>query len=203
MICVFFTILTSSMAGYVFARMYFPGAKVIFTAFSTLMFVSFGAITIYPTFDVLNVLGMSDSLWGLIVMKIFGVSTVNIYLVRSYVRTLPQGMEEAAQIDGCSVIGTFFRIVMPLLKPIIATITILSFQASWNEYLLPTLFTLTRPDQRTLIVGVAALKSSSKAAVAWNLMLAGSTIALVPVLIVYAFANKYFVKGIAAGAVKG
>ena len=183
--------------------MYFPGAKVIFTAFSALMFVSFGAITIYPTFDVLNVLGMSDSLWGLIVMKIFGVSTVNIYLVRSYVRTLPQGMEEAAQIDGCSVIGTFFRIVMPLLKPIIATITILSFQASWNEYLLPTLFTLTRPDQRTLIVGVAALKSSSKAAAAWNLMLAGSTIALVPVLIVYAFANKYFVKGIAAGAVKG
>ena len=98
---------------------------------------------------------------------------------------------------------TFISIIFPLLKPIIATIGILAFQSSWNEYLLPTLFTLTRPEQRTLIVGVVALKSSGEAASSWNLMLAGSAIAIIPVLIAYAFGNKYFIQGIASGAVKG
>ena len=90
-----------------------------------------------------------------------------------------------------------------MLKPIIATIGILAFQGSWNEYLMPTLFTLTRPEQRTLIVGVLALKTSGESASSWNLMLAGTTVALIPVLVAYACGNKYFVKGIASGAVKG
>ena len=86
---------------------------------------------------------------------------------------------------------------------IIATVALLSFQASWNEYLMPSIFTMTKPDQQTLIVGIMALKNSDGAATNWNLMLAGSAIALVPVLIAYAFANRYFIAGIAAGAVKG
>lgn len=202
-ICVFATVMTSVMSGYVFARAEFPGRKIIFALFSSLLFIGLGSITIYPTFAILSHVGLASSLWGLIVMKLFGVSTVNIYLVRSYVKSLPTAMEEAAQIDGCSFAGAFFRIVLPVLKPIVATISILAFQASWNEYLLPTLFTLTRPEQRTLIVGVVALKTSSMAASSWNLMLAGSTIALVPVILAYAVANKYFVKGLTAGAVKG
>lgn len=201
--CVAINLLTSSTAGYVFARGEFPGKKVIFAIFSSLMFISLGSITIYPQFEILGNIGLSNSLWGLIVMKFFGIGIVNIYLVRSYVRTLPPALEESAYIDGCSFIRAFFSIILPLLKPIMATIGILSFQASWNDYLMPTLFTLTRPDQRTLIVGVAALKSSSEAASSWNLMLAGSTIALIPVLIAYGVANKYFVKGLSAGAVKG
>lgn len=202
-LCVAINLLTSSTAGYVFARGNFPGEKIWFTIFSSLMFISLGSITIYPQFEVLSIVGLSKSLWGLIVLKIFGIGIVNIYLVRSYIRTLPVALEESAYIDGCSFIRAFFSIILPLLKPIMATIGILSFQSSWNDYLMPTLFTLTRPDQRTLIVGVTALKSSSAAASSWNLMLAGSTIALIPVLAAYAFANKYFVKGLSAGAVKG
>lgn len=201
--CVTINLLTSSTAGYVFARGEFPGKNVLFAVFSSLMFISLGSITIYPQFEILGTIGLSNSLWGLIVMKFFGIGIVNIYLVRSYVRTLPNALEESAYIDGCSFIRAFFSIILPLLKPIMATIGILSFQASWNDYLLPTLFTLTRPEQRTLIVGVAALKSSSEAASSWNLMLAGSTIALIPVLFAYGVANKYFVKGLSAGAVKG
>ena len=92
---------------------------------------------------------------------------------------------------------------MPLLKPILATVAILSFQGSWNEYLLPTIFTQSVPKQRTLIVGIVALKSSGEAASSWNLMLAGSTLTILPVLIAYAIGNKYFISGLANGAVKG
>ena len=203
LICVAVTIFFSSMSGYVFARGDFLGKKIIFTAFSSLMFVGIGTITIYPLFDILNIFGLSSSLFGLIVVKIFSVSIVNIYLIRGFVRALPKALDESAEMDGCGFFRTFISIIFPLLKPIIATIGILAFQSSWNEYLLPTLFTLTRPEQRTLIVGVVALKSSGEAASSWNLMLAGSAIAIIPVLIAYAFGNKYFIQGIASGAVKG
>lgn len=199
------TLMISSVTGYVFARGGdFAGGKVIFALFSSLMFVSIGGgITIYPTFEILRTVGLSGSLYGLMFMKFFSIGIVNIYLVRSYVRTLPRELDEAAEIDGCSFLGTFFRIILPLLKPLMATLAILSFQGSWNEYLMPTLFTISKPEQRTLIVGIMALKNSGEAASNWNLMLAGSTVALIPVLVVYAFANKYFVDGLAIGAVKG
>jgi len=100
-------------------------------------------------------------------------------------------------------VGIFGRIIFPLLKPILATIAILTFQGSWNDYLNPLIFTMSKPEQRTLIVGIVQLKSTGEAAASWNLMLAGTTIALIPVLIAYIFANRYFVEGIAAGAVKG
>lgn len=203
-ITVLITITISSLAGYVFARGgNFPGSKVVFALFSSLMFINMGSITIYATFKVLNIFHLANSLWGLIVTKFFGIGVVNIYMVRSYIRTISPSIDEAAEIDGCSFVGIFFRIILPLLKPIIATLTILAFNASWNDYLMPTLFTITRPEQRTLIVGIIALKNSGNAAANWNLMLAGATVAIIPILIIYAFANKYFVEGLAAGAVKG
>lgn len=202
--CVIITVTMSSLVGYVFARGgNFPGSKVIMGVLSALMFVSFGSITIYAVFEVLGLLHLDDSLWGLIVMKFFSVGIANVYIVRGYIFSLPKEIDEAAEMDGCGFIGIFFRIIAPLLKPVIATIVVLSFNASWNDYLMPTLFTITNPEQRPLIVGIMALKNSGAAASSWNLMLAGASVALVPVLIVYAFCNKYFVSGIAAGAVKG
>lgn len=201
---VIITLTISTLTGYVFARGGdFPGSKIIFAAFSALMFVNVGGITIYATFKVLNLVHLSDSLYGLVFMKFFSIGIVNIYLVRSYIQTIPYAIDESAELDGCSFIGIFAKVIAPLLTPLIATLTILAFQGSWNDYLMPTLFTLTRPEQRTLIVGITALKSSGEAASNWNLMLAGSTVALIPVFVVYAFCNKYFVDGLAAGAVKG
>ena len=100
-------------------------------------------------------------------------------------------------------IGIFFRIIAPLLKPIMATIGILAFQSSWNDYLMPMIFTLGAPHQRPLIVGLVALSKSGESAANWNLVLAGTTVSLIPVLVAYAFGNRYFVSGLAAGAVKG
>lgn len=200
---VLIALINSSMGGYVFARAEFYGKKAIYAVFTSLMFITIGSIVVYPMFDILRVFGLTKSLFGLIVVKFFSVAIVNIHLVKSYITSLPKELDEAAAIDGCGFIGTFFKIIMPLLKPIMATIGILAFNGSWNEYLMPTIFTMGNVEQRTLIVGVVALKTSGEAASSWNLMLAGTTIALIPVLIAYMIGNKYFVAGLAGGAVKG
>lgn len=197
------TLLTSSLGGYVFARGEFRGKGFWLAAFSSLMFFSIGSVTIYPTLGILNFLHIPKSLPGLMIVRIFGVNIVNIYLVRSYILALPNGMEEAAEMDGCSFGGIFFRIILPLLKPIMATIGVLAFQGSWNEYLMPMIYTLGEPTQRPLIVGIIALSKSGEAAASYNLVFAGTTLALIPVLIAYSIGNKYFVSGLSAGAVKG
>lgn len=193
----------SSICGYVFARGNFAGKNTIFAVFTSLMFINMGTITIYPKFQILSVVNLNRSLFGLMALKFFGIPIVNMYLVRGYILSLPKEMDEAARIDGCDYFRIFLKITAPLLKPILATIGILSFQASWNEYLMPAIFTMGIPEQTPLIAGIVALKTSGGAASQWNLMFAGMTIAIVPVLFAYVVANKHFVSGIAAGAVKG
>ena len=203
LVCVAINIFVSCGAAYSFVRGQFRLKKVIFVMFSSIMFVSMGGVTIYPMFDVLNAINLNRGLYGLMVVKLFTVPIINIYLVKGYIQSLPYEIEEAATIDGCSFTSIFFRIIMPLIKPIVATVAILSFQGSWNEYLLPTIFTQSVPAQRTLIVGIVALKSSGEAASSWNLMLAGSTLTVLPILIAYMIGNRYFISGLASGAVKG
>ena len=200
---VIITLLTSSVCGYVFERGRFKLKKVIFAVFSSLMFISLGSITIYPQFEVLSLFNLSKSLMGLVILTCFGIPVVNMYLVKGFIAALPKELDESARIDGCTFTGIFFRIILPLLKPIMSTIAVLTFNSSWNSYIMPAMFTMTRTDQQTLIVGIMALKNSGQGASQWNLMLAGTVIALIPVLVVYAAANKYFVSGLIEGAVKG
>ena len=200
---VMITNFVSSMAGYVFAVGRFRFKKLIFGCFTFLMFVKLGGISVYPTFEIFDLLHLPINLYGLIFVHLFAVPIVNMYLVKGFVNSIPYSLLEAATIDGCSFFGRFVKIIFPLLKPIIATITILAFQGSWNDYIMPTVFTLTRPEQRTLIVGLMALKSSGGAASSWHLMLAGTIISIIPVVLVYILCNKYFVEGITAGAEKG
>ncbi len=201
--CVMIMLVEASLYGYVFARGKFRGKRILFLVFSSLMFINLGSITIYPLLEVLASVKLKSSLWALLVYKIFAIPIVNIYLVKSYIQSLPIALDEAAKIDGCGFVGIFFRIIRPMLKPIMATIGMLSFNSSWNEYLFPAVFTMAKPEQQTLIVGIIALKNSSESAVSWDLMFAGTTISLIPVLLAFAFANRYFVKGIAMGALKG
>lgn len=202
-VSVIITLITSALSGYVFERGEFKLKKPLFAIFSSLMFVSLGSITIYPKFAILSLIGLNKSLWGLIVLSCFGIPIVNMYLVRSFISGLPKELDEAAIVDGCSFTGTFFRIILPLLKPVMATLGILAFQASWNNYLMPTIFTMSNPKQQTLIVGIIALKNSGESAASWNLMFAGTAMALIPVLIAYAFGSRFFTEGITAGAIKG
>ena len=194
---------TSAANAYVFERGHFPLKKVLFAMFSSLMFISMGSITIYPLFDILNFIHLNKSLWGLIVIKALGLNMVNIFLVKSYIRTLPRELDEAAQIDGCSFFGIFMRIILPMLKPILATVGILGFNASWNEYLMPAIFTLSNTEQQPLMVGIQAMKSSGEAASNWTVMLAAANFSLIPTILACVFGNRYFISGLSAGALKG
>lgn len=201
--CVITTLFISTMAGYVFARGNFRGKNFIFTCFSSLMFIKLGGIGIYANFEVYSALNLPICLGTLILMSVFSVPIMNIYLSRGYISTIPKELDESAKLDGCSFIGIYYRIILPLMKPMLATIAILSFKNSWNSYIMPTIFTTSRPQERTLIVALMALKNSSGSAVSWHIMFAGVVVCLIPVLIIYLVLNKYFVSGLTAGAVKG
>ena len=200
---VIITLSTTMLAGYAFARGDFPGKKMIFAMFSALMFINMGSITVYPTFQILSKLGLTTSLSSLLIVKLFSVNIVGMYMVRSYVNTISRALDEAALIDGCGRFTIFYKIIAPLLKPIIATLALLYFQSSWNEYLMPMIFTQSQKSQQTLIVGIVMLKNSGENAASMNLMLAGTTLALIPVIFMYIICNKYFVSGLTGGAVKG
>lgn len=202
-ITVFFQILSTAVAGYVFSRGHFTGQKTVFGIMTALMFVNLGGATTVPMLKIVKAIQLDGSLWGLIVVKAFGINIAGIYLVMSYIKTLPKEMDEAAFVDGCGFAGIFVKIIAPLLTPVLVTIAMLAFQGSWNETVMPMIFTLSKPMQKTLSAGLYALKNTGESASQWNLMMAGSVISMMPVLILYAFANRFFVSGLANGAVKG
>ncbi len=194
---------SSAMAGYAFSRGTFPGKNIIFTLFVSTMFICLGTITLYPKLQIARLLHINKSLWGIIIMNVFSVGATNLFLVRSFINSLPREIDEAATIDGCSFGRIFASIILPLLKPILATIAIISFKTVWNDYLLPMVFTISTPSKAPLVVGVVSLKNTGDAATSWNLMLAGTMISIIPMMVLYLCLNRYFVEGMTNGAVKG
>ncbi len=197
------TIITSTVSGYCFERGKFPGKNTIFAVIVSSMFVSLGSLTLYPTVMIATWFGINKSLWGVILIRVLGMNVTNLFITRTYIRTISPEIDEAAKIDGCSFFGTFVHIIFPLLKPLIATIAILEFRHSWNDYMMPMVFTMSKPERMPLVVGVVSLKSSGEAASSWNLMLAGTAISMIPMILVYMVFNRYFIAGMTAGAVKG
>jgi multiple sugar transport system permease protein len=167
------------------------------------MFVSLGSLTLYPLLMIAKVVNLNRSLWGVIVIRIFAVNTTNVFIARGYIDSIPVEIDEAARADGCSFFQIFRHIITPLCVPVVATVGILTFRASWNDYLLPMGFTLSNPDRMPLVVGVISLKSSGEAASSWNLMLAGTAISILPMIIIYIIFNRYFIEGLTSGSVKG
>lgn len=200
---IFNSIVITTMGAYVFARGNFPGKKIIFTAFTALMFITPGAIAIYCKFDILRFVGLSPNLYTLMLVKMFAVPIVGYYQVRGYIDTLPKELDESARIDGCSFIGILFRIIFPLLKPVLAMLSVFAFQGSWNDYMGVLMWTSSKPEHWTLTVGVMSMKNSGNAAIGTGFTMAAAVISIIPVLIVYCCFNKLIVDGIAAGAVKG
>ena len=147
--------------------------------------------------------GINRSLWGVIVIRVLGLNVTNLFIARTFIRSISPEIDEAAKIDGCSFFRIYTHIIFPLLKPLIASIGILEFRAAWNDYMMPMVFTLSNPDRMPLVVGVVNLKNSGEAASAWNLMLAGSSLSLIPMILVYIIFNRYFIEGLTSGSVKG
>ena len=201
--CVIGSILSSTICGYAFSRGKFKGKEIVFYFMISSMFVSLGTLTLYPLLMIMKFVGLNKSLWGVIVIRVFGMNVTNLFIARGFVSSIPTEIDEAAKIDGCSFFGIYRRIIFPLCKPLIGTVAILSFRSSWNDYMLPMVFTMTDPKRMPLVVGIMHLKSSGEAASSWNLMLAGTAISLVPMIIIYIAFNRMFISGMTAGAVKG
>jgi ABC-type glycerol-3-phosphate transport system permease component len=196
------SLIMSSMAGYVFARGDFPGKKFIMGAFLSTMFLATGTITIFPTFSIVKALHLNGSIFGMIIVYVFSINVANIFLTMGYIKGIPKEIDEAAAIDGCGFFKTYLHILMPICVPILATIALLVFKTTWNDYMMPMVFSLSNDEIKTLTVGVTSLASSGAGSSAYNLMLAGTSIALVPQIIFYLFTSKFFISGITAGAVK-
>jgi multiple sugar transport system permease protein len=197
------TIFTSTISGYVFERGNFRFKNLIFAMVISSMFVSLGSLTLYPQLMIAKVFGINKSLWGVIIIRVFGMNVTNLFITRAYIKTINKEIDESAKVDGCTFFRIYRSIIFPLLKPLVATLAILEFRFAWNDYLMPMVFTLSNPKRMPLVVGIMNLKGSGAAASSWNLMLAGTSIAIIPMIIVYAIFNRYYITGLTAGAVKG
>ena len=193
----------STMAGYVFSRIHFPGKKLIYGIFVAFMFINVGSVSIRTLYELATALHLNESLLPIVLISVGTGQATYIFLSRGFVDSVPKELDEAAKIDGCTFFQTFIRIILPVLKPVMGTIALLSFRQGWNEYIMPLVFTMARDNLRPLTVGVNMLKATGGGAAAWNVMFAGASIAVVPMLIIYILFNKNFMSGSTAGAVKG
>lgn len=193
---------TAALAGYTFARRDFVFKKLIIAMYVGLMFVALGSVTLYPIYMLLVKLNLNKTVVGLI-LALTGGQATNVMLIMGFTKSIPKELDEAAIIDGCTVYGIFFRILLPLIRPILAVVALFSFRHAWNDYITTLIMSIAIPNLRTLTVAVVQLKYSVNAAAEWHIMLAGASIAIIPILILYLFCNKQFIAGLTSGAVKG
>lgn len=200
------TILVYSMAGYGFAKTSFWGRKLFFVGFLGLMLVP-GVTVLVPLVQLLKALGLigrdatkAATYVGLIVPMMNGAGPFAIFLFRNYFASLPNELHDAARVDGCSEWGIYFRIFLPLSTPIIATVGILNFIASWNAFIWPSIV-LNNPDWYTLPLKLKDL--DLQIVIQWNVRMAGSLIMVIPAIVVFLFLQRYYIRGLTAGAIKG
>lgn len=188
---------TSAMAAYAFARLKFPGRDKIFFGYLATMMVP-GAVTMIPVFILLRYLGWVDSYKALILPAAF--TAYGTFMLRQFFMTLPKDLEDAAKIDGCSYAGIFWRIILPLSKPALATLTTFTFMGTWMNFMWP-LIVLNTHEKFTLPVGLAYFQSLHHTD--WTLLMAASVMMILPILLVFIFNQRFFVEGIKLTGIKG
>jgi multiple sugar transport system permease protein len=201
----------NAMCAYVFAKRQFPGRDVIFLLFLGTMMIPW-QVTIVPNYIILKRMpffggndafgigghGMLDSYWGLILPGT--VSAFGIFLLRQYMKSIPDDLLDAARIDGANEFQIFWRIVLPLSTPALAASAIFTFQGAWEDFLWP-LIIINNPDYYTAPVGLALFVVQNRTQ--WNLLFAGSVIATLPMILIFALFQRHFIQGIALTGVKG
>ncbi len=191
-------VLSSSLAAYAFARVKFWGRDILFLITLAALMIP-GQITMIPLYMLMSRIGWIDTQYPLIVPAFFG-SAFGIFLMRQFFLTIPTELNDAAKIDGCSHFGIYSRILMPLAKPVIATLSLLSFMGSWNDLLGPVIYLY---DEELFTLPLALTRFSGMYYTAWAYMMAGATISLLPILIVFLFTQQYFVRGVVLSGLKG
>lgn len=186
-----------SLAAFAFARLRFKGRDFLFAALLATMMVP-GMVLIIPRYLIINSLHWIDTYWAMIVP--FAVGTFGIFLLTQFLKNIPRDLEEAAMIDGAGIFTTYWRVVLPLAKPALAALAIITFQGMWNNFLDALIF-LTSLQNFTLPVGLGFLKGAY--ITQFNIVLAGSMFNTIPVLLIFAFFSRYFIQGVTYSGVKG
>jgi multiple sugar transport system permease protein len=190
-------ILIASLAAFAFARLRFRGRETLFLMYLATLMIPF-PVTLIPNFLIVKSLGWYDTLLALIIPSLFSVFST--FLLRQYYRGIPLDLDEAARMDGASSLRIWAQVIVPLSGPVLATLAIFVFQGTWNEFLWPLVVT-TSEQVRTIPVGLAAFVGQYSTA--WGQLMAGSVIALLPVLIIYVLGQNWFVKGITLSGMGG
>jgi len=195
--CVVGNLLFCSLAGYAFARIRFFGREVAFILILATLMVPF-QVVIIPTFLIVRSFHLIDTLGALILPNLAGA--FGIFMLRQFFRTLPVELEEAARIDGASRLGILFKIVLPLSGPALATLAVITFMWTWNDFLWP-LITIYNPNNMTIQLGLATFQGAHQSNT--NLLMAANVMSMLPVLLLFFFAQRYFIRGIATTGLKG
>lgn len=192
-------VIISSLAAYAFSRFTFPGKNVLFYMFIIAMMIPIPG-SFVPLYVLLNRLHLRDTQIGYILCMInVGLST-SIFLLKTFFDKMPRELEEAARIDGCSKLGIWWHMALPLAKPVLAVVVVFNALNVWNEYILALIIF----DSRQLMPLMVALKTfEGEFITQYPLLMAGLTIAAIPIILVYLFMQKYIIKGVTAGAVIG
>ncbi len=192
------TLLGSSMVAYGFSRLRFPGRDALFVVLLATMMLP-QAVTMMPVFLIFRKLGWIDTLKPLWVPSFFG-SAFNIFLLRQFFLGIPTELEDAAKLDGCSYVGIYWRIMLPQIKPALAALTIMAFMGAWNDFRNPLIY-ISSPEKETLAYALQLYQTSHGGEP--GLLMAASTLVMIPVLGLFFFTQRYFIQGITLTGIKG
>jgi multiple sugar transport system permease protein len=196
-IVVIIQLITSSMAGYVFARLKFPFRDSLFALYLATIMIPFQVLMI-PTFIVMREFGLIDTHYALILP--LAVNAFGTFLLRQFFLAIPTALEDSAKIDGCTPFGIYWRIFVPLSKPAMATLGIFVFMGTWNDFFGPLIY-INSLTKMTLPLGLASMQGMYSTD--WSVLMAGTVISVLPVIIVFLFAQDLFIKGVTLSGVKG
>jgi len=191
-------LMIACLAAYAFARMEFPGKRTLFNLILSLMVVP-PVVMVVPLFVSMVRWGLVNSYVGTTLIYIGLLLPFSIYMMTNFFRTIPWEIIEAARIDGCSSFGVLWRIMMPLSAPALITLIVVNALWVWNELLIALVF-MQKDELKTLMVGIAALRSRNYVDIPATM--AGLLIATIPIIVVYMFGQRYFIRGLTGGAVK-
>ena len=190
-------VLSSSFAAYAFAKLSFPGRRLLFLGYIATIAVPWHAYMV-PQFIMMSRLGLNNTHLALILLQAF--SAFGVFLMKQFYESVPDELRDAARIDGCSEYSIWRRIMLPLTKPAISTLAIITYVTTWNDFLGPQIY-LTRTEVKTIQIGLRSFIGQYSSE--YGLIMAASVVTLIPVLIVFLSLQRYFVQGIASTGIKG
>ncbi|MBI2939370.1 MAG: carbohydrate ABC transporter permease [Chloroflexi bacterium] len=193
------TLVTASLVAFAFARLRYPGRDFWFTVLISTMMLP-GIVTLVPHYVIFKTLGWVDTLLPLTVPAWFGGGAFNVFLIRQFFMTIPLEFDEAARVDGASSFWIYARILVPLSRPVLITVGILSFVHHWNAFLEPLIY-LNSTVNLTMAVGLRLFRNQFTGE--WNLMMAAATTMVVPIIVLFIFAQRYFTRGIVLTGLAG